>query len=135
MTRLPDWRERLLAYVASISAEPFRPGRHDCIILAAGGRQALTGVDLMENWRGRYRSVEDGLELARQQGCENPFEWVVQGLEEVPAAFAQVGDIALLDGTNGMPGLGIVAGEHVYTVGLRRLEIAQLTDVRRAWRL
>lgn len=135
MTRLPDWRERLLAYVASISAEPFRPGQHDCIILAAGGRQALTDVDLMADWRGRYRSVEDGLELAREHGCEDPFQWVVQGLEEVPPAFAQVGDIAMLDGTNGMPGMGIVAGEHVYTVGLRGLEIASLSDVRRAWRV
>lgn len=135
MTRLPDWRERLMAYVALVSAEPFRPGQHDCILFAAGGRAALTGVDLMADWRGRYGSVEGGLELAREHGCEDPFQWVVQGLEEVHRAFAQVGDIAMLDGTNGMPGLGIVAGEHVYTVGLRQIEIAPLTAVRRAWRI
>ncbi|NTT88274.1 DUF6950 family protein [Tabrizicola fusiformis] len=133
--RLPDWRSRLADYVAATARAPYRPGRHDCILFAAGGRAALTGVDVMADWRGRYTTVQEGLELALQHGCTDPWAHVVSGLEEVPVAYGAVGDIALLDGADGLPAMGIIQGEMIYTVHPRGAALVPLTEARRVWRV
>lgn len=133
--RLPDWRKRLTHYLASTSRQAYRPGQFDCILFAAGGREALTGVDVMAGWRGRYDTVEEGLALAQAHGCDDPFAYVVDGLEEIPPAYAQVGDIAMFDGADGLPALGIVAGPHVFTVHPRGSHTVAMTESLRAWRV
>ena len=50
-------------------------------------------------------------------------------------AYAQVGDIAALEGVDGRPGLGVVIGEMVATVGLRGRELAPLMSALRVWRV
>lgn len=135
MTRRPDWRARLLAYLSSVAAEPYVPGQHDCILFAAAGREALTGTDLMADWRGKYSTVPEGYRIARTHGWADPFAYVVSGLPEIAPAFAQVGDLAMLDGIDGLPALGIVQGELIYTVGKERQELAILTAAQRAWRI
>ena len=133
--RLDDWRARLQAYLLSTASMPFRPGTHDCILFASGARQALTGVHPMEGWEGRYTTVGGGLELARAHGCADPFAHVLDGLAEIPVAYAALGDIAELPGIDGLPALGVVIGEMVATVGLRGRELAPLTSARKAWRV
>lgn len=133
--RLDDWRARLQAYLATTATLSFRPGTHDCILFAAGAREALTGVNPMAGWAGLYTTIEGGLELARAHGCDDPYAHVTEGLDAVPPAFAQVGDIALLPGIDGRPALGVVLGEMVATVGLRGGELAPLALVTQAWRV
>lgn len=134
--RLPDWRPRLMAFLSETSHSHFEPGQHDCVLLAASARLALTGHDPMADWRGKYSSVAEGLALAQQHGCDDPIAWIVTGLEEIAPSMAQVGDIALLDGDNGTPALGVFQGEFVYALSPRRgYRLALLSDVRKAWRV
>lgn len=133
--RLTDWRPRLEAWLQATGRMPYRPGTHDCILCAGGALGAMTGADPMAGWAGRYTTIEEGLDLARAHGCEDPFAYVVAGLDEVPVAYAQVGDIAALAGIDGRPGLGVVIGDMVATVGLRGREYAPLTAALRAWRV
>lgn len=133
--RLPDWRSRLALHVAAHARVPFRPGRHDCALFAAGGRAALTGIDVLEQARGRYDSIDGGFKLAARHGYASPFAAVADGLEEIHPAYAVVGDLALLDDDDGNPAMGIVQGEMVYVLGARGLALVPLTEVRRAWRV
>lgn len=133
--RLSDWRTRLAAHIAAHARVPFRPGHHDCALFASGGREALTGVDVLAPVRGCYSTIEEGFELAVQHGYASPFDAVVDGLEEIPPAYAQVGDLALVDGDVGLPAMGIVQGELVCVLHPRGLAMLPLTDVRRAWRI
>lgn len=133
--RLTDWRPRLQAWLSATAGLPYRPGTHDCILFAGGARGAMTGSDPMAGWAGRYATIEEGLALARAHGCDDPFAHVVAGLEEVPVAYAQVGDIAALEGVDGRPGLGVVIGERIATVGLRGRELAPLMSALRVWRV
>lgn len=133
--RFDDWRVRLQGYLLATATLSFRPGAHDCILFASGARAALTGVNPMQGWAGRYTTIEGGLELARALGCADPFAHVLDGLAEIPVSFAGVGDIVVLDGIDGPAALGVVMGDLVATVGLRGREIAPLTAARQAWRV
>lgn len=133
--RRPDWRECLVRYLAASARRSLRPGQHDCVIWAAGAREAMTGEDLTSAVRGAYNTIQEGLELARSMGWPEPWMAVVSGLEEVPPAFAQVGDIALLDGDDGLPAMGVVQGALIYVLGLRGTNLVPMTSARRVWRV
>ena len=108
VSRLPDWRSRLVAYVETVRIRPFAYGSHDCALFSAGAVQAMTGVDLAEDYRGRYTSLKEGLKLAGGTHLA-----VLQSsFEVIPTAFAGVGDIALI-GEVGFPAMGIFDGEHI----------------------
>lgn len=135
MSRLPNWREALRDYLAAHARTVIRPGQHDCITWSAGARAAMTGIDVMAGHRGSYSSIEEGLQLCLQHGFEDHVAAVTQGLEEIPVAYAQVGDLVEMEGADGLAAMGIVGGALVHVLHLRGAGIAPLTDAKRAWRV
>jgi hypothetical protein len=133
--RLPDWRTRLAAHIAAHARVAFRPGVHDCRLFAAGGREAMTGVDVAARFRGCYSTVEQGVKLARSHGYSDDLAPVVEGLEEIAPIYAQVGDLAALDGLDGIDAMGIVQGEMIHVLHPRGAGLVPLTDAKRAWRV
>ncbi|TAG28565.1 MAG: hypothetical protein EAZ40_03420 [Rhodobacterales bacterium] len=111
-TRLPDWRPRLVAYLASVSSQPFAYGTHDCALFAAGAVDAMTGHAIAAEYRGLYGSLKEGLKLMRREGLADHVALLRHLFEEVPTAFAMVGDIAVI-GEVGTPALGIFEGEQI----------------------
>lgn len=135
MKRHDDWLVRLKDYVTSAARIPYRPGTHDCILFAAGARAAMTGVDVMAPYKGRYSTLEEGLALARSLGHEAPWLSIVADLVEAAPSKAQVGDIVLLDDEDGIPAMGVVQGESIYVLHRRGLGLVPLLSARRAWRV
>lgn len=109
--RLPDWRPRLSAYLERVRRRPFAYGTHDCTLFAAGAVEAMTGVDLAVDFRGRYRSLKEGLKLARG----SHLDILRRSFAPVDPAFASVGDIALI-GEVGYPALGLFEGQHIFVL-------------------
>ena len=132
--RLPDWRARLSAHISEHSRIAYRPGSHDCILFAGGARAAVRGEDLTGPYMGHYTTLEEGFNLLRSLGFASHIEAVTQGLEEIPVAFAQVGDLVELEGDDGLAAMGVVGGEHIYALLPRGAGIVPLTSARRAWR-
>lgn len=54
LTRLDDWPDLLAASVARQQDRPFAWGEHDCTTAWADNCAAMTGVDPMAEFRGRY---------------------------------------------------------------------------------
>ncbi len=135
MRRLPNWRPKLATYLRETAHLPFRPGRHDCVLWASGARNAMTGHDPMAEWRGQYRTIEEGLQLAQRHGCAEPWLQVVSGLDDVAPSYAQIGDLALLDGEDGLPALGIVQGAAIYVLHPRGVGTVPLIRAKRVWRV
>ncbi len=108
LQRLQDWRPRLVGYLETVRTRSFAYGSHDCGLFAAGAVRAMTGVDLAAQFRGRYDSLKAGLKLVRG----GPMTILRQHFEEVPTAFAGVGDLALI-GEVGFPALGLFEGQHI----------------------
>ncbi len=130
VTRLKDWRPRLVGYLEEVRSRPFAYGQHDCALFAAGAVEAMTGEDLATDFRGQYASLKDGLKLVRGDHQKVLHEHFTA----IPQAFAGVGDIALI-GEVGFPALGIFDGETILVLredGLGRMPRAAATQ---AWRV
>ncbi|MBB4620123.1 DUF6950 family protein, partial [Sphingomonas abaci] len=69
MHRYPDWEARLAAYLEPLRARPFAWGRHDCSTFAAGAVEAMTGVDPMPEFRGRYSTARGSVRALRRFGA------------------------------------------------------------------
>lgn len=101
--RLPDWEQRLGAYLESVSDRPHAYGEHDCLLFCSGIVQAVTGVDLSRGRRGRYRDSIGAARHLRQLGFRSAAELIGSLLPERPVGFARRGDLVL--GEDGIPGV------------------------------
>lgn len=118
ITRLPDWRPRLRAWLSEMARHPgpITPGQHDCCLFAAAALEAQTGVDLAAPWRGRYTTFRGGLRLIRKAGHADLAALLAGHLSETPVLEAQPGDIVVLASAEG-PAMGVVQGAGVYCLG------------------
>lgn len=92
LQRLPDWPERLAAYLAAMRPHRFAWGTHDCVQFAAGAIAATTGRQVL---RWQWASMADAARLLRQLG---PLPVAVGSVLPALAtpALAQRGDVVLV---------------------------------------
>jgi hypothetical protein len=127
--KLPGWQKRLTDFLRDNHARPFQPGRWDCAIWAAGAVEAMTGEDFLRGFRG-YRTIAEGKRKLQAKGFADHVAYVAAFLPEVPPAFAQPGDVAVI----GDQSLGIVQGAQVYVFGVNGFGMAPFTVIGRAFR-
>lgn len=132
--RLPDWRQRLRAYISECRRKPFRPGQHDCALFAAGAVEALTGMDPAASWRGKYRSLKAGQAALQEAGFTDHIEAVASLFPEVPPSLAHVGDLAVVDGDTA-PALGVFQGAAVFVLRPDGMAVVDRMEVRKAFRV
>lgn len=131
--RLPDWRQRLIDHIVATAGEPFKPGTHDCALAAANAVKAMTGKDYARGFRG-YRTIAEGLRKLKAKGYEDHVALVAEHFEEIPPSMAQVGDIAVVQGDDGLA-LAIVQGELLYVTAPQGRALVPLTSAKRAFRV
>lgn len=137
MERKPDWRSALHAELEPHRRAAFEWGVHDCGVLAADAVLAMTGVDPMAEFRGRYESLHDALRILHEAGHEDwigPFAAVLEE-ERRGASRARVGDIAVVPGEGGMPSLGVVIGTRIQVMGESAGKTLPLTEAQRIFRV
>jgi len=133
MTRLPNWKKRLTAYLAEVVDRPFKPGQHDCALFVAGAVQAMTGDDLAKGWRG-YRSLTAGRRALAKRGYSDQVALAASMLPAIAPAMAQAGDVAVVAGDDG-PALGIVQGEMVFVLRREGLAILPRLAIEKAFKV
>lgn len=119
----------------------FQWGTNDCALFAADGIEAITGIDIAEDFRGKYideagalaaiKSVAGGSSIADAAAyCAEK-----HAMKEWPKPlFAQRGDLVVFEnGANLIAGLVHLSGRHVVTVGPEGLYRFCITSVKRAW--
>lgn len=140
LRRLPDWRPRLVRYLAGCAALSFDPGSHDCALFGAGAVEAQTGRDLARRWRG-YRNLAAGHRALAAAGFDDHVALVASLLPECPVAFGRAGDVAAVDGRDtpdgaaGAMALGVVQGRAIYVLKARGLGLVPLTAAVRMFRV
>lgn len=127
LTRLPDWRIRLIAYLEECARTQFEDGQHDCALFLAGGVAAMTGRDYATEYRGAYSTTTAGLKLLRKRGFKDHVALARHHLPAKPVAFAHEGDGAVVPG-DAMDALGIVQGAMIYVLRVEGLGAVPLTD-------
>jgi hypothetical protein len=111
--RLPDWPQRLDAWVAKSAAMPFDWGTHDCGLNAGSAAEAQIGIDFAADFRGKYTTYQGGLKLLRKAGFKDHAELAASIFPEFPPAFAQIGDLAAVDFGDAGLTLMVVAGHRL----------------------
>ncbi len=136
MYRKPDWEARLAAYLEPLRLRPFAWGSHDCTTFTAGAVLAMTDVDPMPEFRGRYSTAIGSVRALRQIGAGTLEGTLDSKFEAVSPSLAQRGDIVMSDGL-----LGLCWGRFLIAVGsegerdgLIRIE-RPLWSGPRAWRV
>ncbi|AET73304.1 hypothetical protein EMVG_00018 [Emiliania huxleyi virus PS401] len=134
LVRKKTWRPDLAEYVAAAARQPFRPGRHDCALFAAGAVKAMTGADFARGYRSTYRSLAKGRQVLQEKGFADHVALAAHHLPEIAPIMAQEGDIAVVAG-DADSALGVVQGPMIYVLRPGGLGLEPLTAAVRAFRV
>lgn len=129
-----DWKSRLVDYLNQSVGTPFAYGQFDCFLFTLGAVAVMTGFDLTADYRGSYATLRQGVAMARKRGIRDHVDLVSRHFEEIAPSFAQAGDIAVVDGAEG-PALGLVQGEHIYSLIPSGMVTVSLLVAQRAFRV
>lgn len=132
--RKPDWKPRLVEYLAALGPIPFTYGSFDCAMFTSSAVEVMTGQDFTAPYRNRYTTIAQGVALLRKDGFRDHIDLVAAHFEEIAPAFAQAGDIAVLDGADG-PALGLAQGEFIYALLPTGLALVPLLSAQRVFRV
>ena len=132
--RHADWKVHLAQYLGEIARAPFEPGVNDCALFAAGAVAAMTGLDLAADWRGKYRTLQEGLALLAAAGHADHTALAAKHFDEIEPVFGAPGDIAVVDGPEGAT-LGIFQGAGIYVLTTARLGVLPMAFAVRAFRV
>lgn len=132
MPRLPDWPDRLAAYIESRRHARFVWGAHDCCRFAAGAVEAITGDCVAGPWA-PCRSAIASMRALRAAGgiYEIPSAC---GFQRIPPALAGRGDIVATLTRRG-PALGVCLGADAAFAGTERLVFLPTLSSSAAWRI
>jgi hypothetical protein len=139
--RKEDWERRLHDFLEERSRVPFAWGTNDCALFVADAVNAVTGVDLGADCRGKYSTEEEAIEAMRKMcgaGDVAAFAAHVCHGAGMPRRdhvnFAQRGDVVILENPDGSHSVGVVGlnGLHAWFVtegGLRRARVRDCVSV------
>lgn len=105
MTRLPDWEDRLHAYLLTRTGLAHVFGTNDCCLFGADEVEAITGEDIAAEFRGRYTTELGAVRALRRYGAGSIAATIDTKLPRVESAFARRGDLAMVNDI-----VGIVIG-------------------------
>lgn len=111
------WEKRLTDYVMDCAQQKFKPGKLDCGLFFSGAIKVMTGEIIDQPFKGKYRTIEKAMDIAKGLGFENHAEYAASFFDELEnPLMAKRGDGAVLDDIDGFPALGIVQGEYIYVM-------------------
>ncbi|MBH0112704.1 hypothetical protein I5E68_07035 [Novosphingobium sp. YJ-S2-02] len=130
MNRLPDWEQRLSAYLAPLlNGVTYRYGTMDCALFSAGAVLAMTGVDLAADFRGRYTTATGSTRALKRYGAGDLRATIDTMLPERPVAYARRGDLVMDECAVGVciGGAALFVGEHNGSDGIYRVDRSEWT--------
>jgi len=99
--RRRGWELALADVVAMHGDQPFEWGKSDCLTMVADAALAMTGIDPLADYRGRYKSARGAKGKMRQAGYADVGEAIASQFGEVAPAMARRGDIGLVETVRG----------------------------------
>lgn len=113
--RIDLWRTAYAGVVDDLYHKPFVWGENDCAVGLVGKTiLALTGVDVVSEYKGQYDTPQAGYKLLKKLGHDNLADMVATILPECHVSEATIGDIAAFATDDALGyALGIVNGERI----------------------
>lgn len=130
LERLATWEAALSEYVAAMRHVPFEYGENDCCTFISGAVEAMTGVDPMAEFRGKYDSLKGSMKALKSIGAGDLESTLDAKFPAVSVSHARRGDVAFFDGS-----AGVVAGSFAWFVSDDGLERVPIAHWDKAWRV
>jgi uncharacterized protein YijF (DUF1287 family) len=137
MQRVDGWEIKLEHALQDAASKPYVMGETDCFLSTANVVQSVTGKDIMEAWRGDYKTLKEAAGIIKAASYKNVSDWLdkVTG-GRVSASRAQRGDIVATHLDRIIPSVGICAGDKavifVHDVGA---VFVPMNTIEEAWRI
>lgn len=132
--RLPDWSQRLNAYIRDIQNKDmqFEYGKLDCCLFAAGAVEAVCGIDPMEEFRGTYDDRPSSLATRLEQTGTTSLYRILRRKFGPPAhgAQGQYGDIVFFQGN-----CGVSLGKFALFLGENGWSLIRISFLERAFKI
>lgn len=93
--RLPDWHDRLAAFIHARLMMPFAWGQNDCVMFSGAAIQAETGRQPFAAYEGRYSTLTGAYRILAAGGGLAPMVSELLGAPIAPR-LARDGDVGLL---------------------------------------
>jgi hypothetical protein len=144
LTRTEHWATRALhLFLVSRANVPFAWGSQDCALFAADGILAMTGVDIAQDFRGKYSDEASAFaaikSIAGGATVEDAAAYCAakHGLAEWKyPLMAQRGDLVVLEDSGRIiAGIVHLNGRHIAAAGELGLKRIPITAIKRAWRV
>ncbi len=125
--RYSDWPVRLNAYILEAQKDQFKMGTHDCCTFAAGAVEAMTGVDPMPEFRGKYDGWRSSAKALKKLGAGTTSLYDTLCAKFGPplaGVYGQKGDIVMYEDACGvmLGRMGLFIGENGFVyVRIRHL--------------
>lgn len=134
MQRFPDWQQRLALWLRANRTRPFAQGKWDCGLFAAGAVEAMTGVDIVADVRGRYTTTKGAMRVLRRMGFDDHVALFASHCPEIPTLEARPGDLVTFRTAEGLA-LAVVQGAGAYHAGPHGLAVISMQAAHRAYRV
>jgi hypothetical protein len=144
LKRTTHWATRELHdFFLARATQPFAWGSNDCCLFPADAIRAMTGVDLAEDFRGKYSDEASAFALIKEvtggETVADAAAWCAQK-HELPEwhlpLFAQRGDLVVVrDSGRLIAGIVGLTGRGAISVGEEGLKRLPLSAVVRAWKI
>lgn len=115
LRRLPDWETRLHDFLVGKAGVMFTWGATDCCMFSADAVLAITGVDPVAEFRGRYTTPGGAARALKRYGAGTLEATIGAKFPVVGCAFARRGDLVRVD-----EAIGVCIGAHAVLVGDER---------------
>lgn len=110
-----NWKKELIKYIEQCHRKEFSYGLIDCCTFTADAVKAMTGIDYMEEFRGKYTTKNEALSALKNIGSGT----LLKTMKDKLGAFVKrgkFGDVAYMQGRDG-PTLGICLGAESIFIG------------------
>jgi hypothetical protein len=142
LKRSEHWATRAFhKFLLARAKTPFVWGETDCALFCADGIQAITGVDIASDFRGKYQDEAGAIALIKTvtggSTIVDAAAWCAQkhGLVEcIHPLMARRGDLVIVQ-SGGVPISGLVhlSGRHVVAQGEKGLMRLSISAIERSW--
>ena len=129
-------------FLLSRAKTPFAWGEHDCALFAADGIEAITGVDIAADFRGKYHDEASAMALIRElTGGVTVADAAAYCAEKsalkewAKPLFAQRGDLVVAKQQSGLIAGLVHLNGHVVAAGENGLMVVPITTVVRSWHI
>lgn len=143
LTKVKDWDISAFDHFLRVEAQqPFQWGVRDCCLFPADAIKSFTGVDIADDFRGKYTSEKTAFALIKSvtgtgttvadaaAHCATKYGLV----ENAHPLMAKRGDLVVIqNGSNLIAGIVHLNGREVVTTGPDGLVVLPITAVVRSW--